>query len=129
MKVFWKEPQRLLQMEAESAGELNVIGDLLHGGPLAGATWLCLPEADVGFVRARGDGIVSLIGGARVVTGLLWDAGAAVKQREALNAYQALGQAIDQFLRLLPVQSQIDLTAAAARVTTVKGDFEEQGAS
>ena len=129
MKVFWKQPQQLLQMEAESAAELNVIRDLLHGSPLAGATWLCLPEADLGFVRARGDGIINLIGGARVVTGLLWDAGAAVKQREALNAHQALGEAIHQVLRLLPVQSQIDLTAAAARVTTVKGDLEEQRAA
>ena len=87
MKVFWKEPQRVLQMEAESAAELNVIGELLHGGPLAGATWLRVPEDQLPFSRQPGDGITSLIGGTAVVTGLLWDVQA--RPAEAVNDLRA----------------------------------------
>lgn len=68
MKVFWKSPGQL-HMEAESAAELEVIASLVHGGPLAGATWLRVPEDQLPFPRER-EGITTLIGVPCVVVGL-----------------------------------------------------------
>lgn len=123
MKVFWKEPQRVLQMEAESAAELVVIGQLLHGGPLAGSEWLRVPEDQLPFTRQPGDGITSLVGGARVVVGLLWDVDAASQRRRVLDAQQATGQAVHQLLRILAREVQIDLTQAATGVAPVQGEL------
>jgi hypothetical protein len=119
MKVFWKVPQQQLQMEAESAAELNVIRDLVHGGPMAGAHYLLVQEEELGFVRGHDDGIVSLINGPRIVAGLVWDAGAAKRQREVLNAQQALGQAIYKLFSLLPVEPKVDLAQSATGVAPV----------
>lgn len=126
MKVFWKEPQRLLQLEAESSAELGVIEGLVRDGPMAGAQYLSVPEKELPFDRHPQDGMVSLVGGARVVVGCVWDVGALMHQKQVLNTQQALGQAVYEMLRLLPIKPQVSLMQPAAGVAPAEGDFEKQ---
>jgi hypothetical protein len=119
MKVFWKEPQRVLQMEAENAVELVVIAELLHGGLLAGATWLRVREEALSFSREPGEGITSLTGGPHVVVGLLWDVDPMSPRKKLLDAQQATGQAVHQLVRLLARQVELDFAQSAAGVSAI----------
>jgi hypothetical protein len=126
MKVFWKSTGQL-QMEAESAAELEVIDALMHG-PYAlsqGPGRVLVRERELPFAR-EGKGMVSLIGEAMVVTGIVLDLERAARQRQALQATQTLGQALGQLVSLLPAEVKGNLSQAAARVAPVQGDLEKQ---
>lgn len=129
MKVFWKEPQRLLQMEAESAAELRVVSDLLHGGPLAGAEWIKVPEDQLPFAREPLDGITTLIGRPCVVIGLVWDVDPVMKRNQVLQAHQATGQAVHHLLGLLSREMQVQLAQPAAGVAPIEGNLQVQPAA
>jgi len=124
VQVFWKEPGRLLQIEAQSADELNLIGELAHGY-LPGSTWLRVPVADVPFACSDRDGITTLMGTPCKVIGLLWDLDPSSERNTQLQAAQTLGKAVYQLLSALPIKTQADLGIAAARVTPVKGELDE----
>lgn len=125
MKVFWKSPGQL-QLEAESAVELQVIGDLMHGpyAPSQGPGRVLVREGELPFARDN-KGAVSLMGEARVVTGIVLDLERGQRQRQALQAAQTLGQALGQLFSLLPAEVKVNLSQAAAGVGAVQGDLEK----
>lgn len=57
MQVQWKTPGKLLQLVAESAADLNVIGDLLIDSTLSASPWIEVPEAELPFGCSPTDGI------------------------------------------------------------------------
>jgi len=100
VKVFWKEPARLLQIEAESAADLNALGSLLLSGPIKNAQWLKCPEDELPFACERGDGITSFMGGCAKVVGCVWDVACHLQQESEAQAGSQAISALRQMLGL-----------------------------
>jgi hypothetical protein len=126
VKVLWQTPHKTLQLEAESADELNLIGELAHASTLRTATWLRVPETEVCFPHAAHDGITTLIHGAKKVIGLLVDVDPESPRNSHLQALQATGQAVNQLLSLLTRQAQADFPLTTTGVSPVDGDLQKQ---
>lgn len=100
MKVFWKDPSRLLQMEAESADDLNTLAGLLHGGPIKNAEWLKCPEDELEFACRRSDGITTFMGGCAKVVGCVWDVASHIQHESEAQAGSQAIRALRQMLGL-----------------------------
>ena len=109
MKMSWMgEGQAVLRFEAENEMDLEVLGALFFNGPLAGAAGCYVPLEGSPWPRST-RGLVSHIGGARLLVGLEWD----IRNQPAVGrprsdadarvaqAAQAAGQALHQLIGVL----------------------------
>ncbi len=117
MKVFWKDPKRMLQIEAESAADLNTLASLLVGGPIKNAEWLKCPEDEMPFPCDLGDGITGFMGGCGKVAGCVWDVASHMQQESEAQAGSQAISALRQMLGLGLSDPTDDLSTWATHFT------------
>lgn len=116
MKVFWETPQKTLQLEAESADDLNLISDLLIDSTLKTAIQLRLPEAEVPFECSPQDGMTYVTTKPPTkVVGMVIDVDPNSPQELRAKASSQALSALRQVFRLGLGDSADDLVARLAR--------------
>lgn len=123
MKVFWKDPHKLLQIEAECANDLELLCDLLHGqaesgfnAPLRGATWVKCPTDELPFACGDNDGITTVVGVKSKVIGCVWDVQQHAQQGLAAQSACETFSALQKMVRLGLGEHTNDLVARLGRI-------------